>query len=143
MALGDHYVCDSCHYEWRTKKDVGVPFFCSHCRSEKIELAEHRRIRLDELRKKEESDKRKLEEQKKLMTPFPIKGWHMFFYVLGLLGGLLHPIFWIYQYFAHRFNDEDYIPFIKYNLKFHKRVEYWGYIVMAILFFITIISIFQ
>ena len=36
MALGDHYVCNSCDYEWRTKKDVGEPSICPKCKDSDI-----------------------------------------------------------------------------------------------------------
>jgi len=36
MASGDHYLCNSCKYEWRTRKDVGKPGFCPKCKWDKI-----------------------------------------------------------------------------------------------------------
>jgi predicted Zn-ribbon and HTH transcriptional regulator len=33
MVSGDHFMCDSCNYEWRTRKDVGEPSVCPHCKN--------------------------------------------------------------------------------------------------------------
>ena len=64
MVSGDHYVCNSCYYEWRTRKDVGEPYQCVKCRALNIEEEGARRRRL--AREAEARKEREKERQKKL-----------------------------------------------------------------------------
>jgi hypothetical protein len=104
MTSGDHFVCDSCNYEWRTRKDVGDPFQCVKCRSNNIEEngvrrrriareAEERRRREKEYLQKQielaklikqrekEKQKRKLENQKRLIFLKEHKPYLYYFHV--------------------------------------------------------------
>jgi len=55
MTSRDHFNCDSCGYEWRTRKDVGEPSVCPHCKSNDIanESAKYRENQ-EEIRRAEE-----------------------------------------------------------------------------------------
>ena len=150
MVSGDHYICTECKYEWRTRKDVGIPSICPHCKGHsistfldyKFDLARQKEYE----RQKEQIRKEKeeiLEKQKKEMKPFPIKGWHWIFYILGWYFGAIQLAFWIYAYLAYKIKDGGYITFIKYNPKFHKRVEYWGIFSTALVVIIIILAVFN
>ena len=30
--IKDHYICNNCGYEWRTRKDIGKPSICPNCK---------------------------------------------------------------------------------------------------------------
>jgi len=62
MVSGDHFQC-SCGYEWRTRKDVGKPSVCPHCKttyisnlSEEERQEETRLERIEEKRRKAEQN---------------------------------------------------------------------------------------
>ncbi|MBT4446959.1 hypothetical protein HOC96_06955 [archaeon] len=60
MVSGDHFICGSCDYEWRTRKDVGEPSTCPHCKKNHISNeSEKSRIARDKLRRAEEKKKEK------------------------------------------------------------------------------------
>jgi predicted Zn-ribbon and HTH transcriptional regulator len=46
MVSGDHYICGTCGYEWRTRKDVGGPHQCPKCQDSQIEEEGRRRRRI-------------------------------------------------------------------------------------------------
>jgi hypothetical protein len=70
MVSGDHFQCDHCDYEWRTKKDVGEPSMCPHCKNRYISNLsrierEKERIRWERIRREKayRERKRKLKEE--------------------------------------------------------------------------------
>jgi hypothetical protein len=61
MVKGQHFICRSCIYEWRSRKDVGKPSVCPHCRSYSIETKADKHNR----KRKEFENQKKREEQRK------------------------------------------------------------------------------
>lgn len=64
-----------------------------------------------------------------LREDFPIKKWKLIPYIIGGVFGILNPIFWIVMYVLHKSRDEN-EPLL--NKKFHKRVFYWGLLIISI-----------
>lgn len=62
---------------------------------------------------------------------FPVKGWKWIFYIIGLVFGILNPIFWFFAVIIHFKRDKG-KKFFSNN--FHEWVVNWG-------IFVTIISI--
>lgn len=62
MVLRDHFVCESCDYEWRTKKDIGEPAVCPKC---KKEIIINRSLKIRKTEEKLEKERRSLENSEK------------------------------------------------------------------------------
>jgi hypothetical protein len=95
MVSGDHYICNSCHYEWRTRKDLGEPSICPHCKSnhinnesEKSREAEAKLWRKEQKRKAQELKDyqrklSKLEKDSKFM--YYLVTWRWILLIVGIL----------------------------------------------------------
>ncbi|MBI2102569.1 hypothetical protein HYT55_01920 [Candidatus Woesearchaeota archaeon] len=82
MVSGDHFVCNSCEYQWRTRKDVGEPSVCPHCKSNHIKNeSEKSRREQEDFRKEEERRKeQKLKEYNQKLSK--LKGDNRLLYYL-------------------------------------------------------------
>lgn len=83
MVLKDHFVCESCDYEWRTKKDIGEPAICPRCKKENIINKSLKIRKVEERLEKERSSLEESEKELNEIANCELKKFynsHQFFY---------------------------------------------------------------